>query len=244
MGAAQQAKQPRGRVVLGSPGPTSVMAGARMNSARKVPPFCAASGSSAGEGSSVSKLLSCAPKKLRWTRQSSPPSNAWPPDLVPAERAWRAVGRRRAGLARPHTCGPRRACKLVWGGALLHDPPLSTQASPPPAGGRCTASCEVPDCDTAGAAVRVPCCCGPSSPVARSARKISPAQVPHTGLPWRANCCSSGMRPQRSATSAIVVLSPPAHIAAVRRPSRPSGARQSHKVRVGMRGTVPMVAAA
>jgi hypothetical protein len=34
-------------------------------------------------GSCVSKLLTCAPKKLRDTQMSSPPSSAWPPFFWP-----------------------------------------------------------------------------------------------------------------------------------------------------------------
>lgn len=48
------------------------------------------------------------------------------------------------------------------------------------------------------------------APEARLARKMRPAQVPQMGRCSAANCRSSGMRPQRSATSAMVVLSPPA----------------------------------
>jgi hypothetical protein len=43
-----------------------------------------------------------------------------------------------------------------------------------------------------------------------------PAQVPHTGRPAFANACSSGMRPHDSATSAIVVLSPPGMMSPMR----------------------------
>ena len=50
----------------------------------------------------------------------------------------------------------------------------------------------------------------PHAPEARLARKMRPAQVPQMGRCSAANCRSSGMRPQRSATSAMVVLSPPA----------------------------------
>ena len=38
-------------------------------------------GRAAGEGSCVSKELIWAPKKLRCTLQSSPPSSAWPPSF-------------------------------------------------------------------------------------------------------------------------------------------------------------------
>ena len=38
-----------------------------------------------GDGSCVSKLLICAPKKLRCTRQSKPPNSAWPPCFWPVE---------------------------------------------------------------------------------------------------------------------------------------------------------------
>jgi hypothetical protein len=38
---------------------------------------------------------------------------------------------------------------------------------------------------------------------------MSPAQVPQMGLPSLWNLWSSGMRPQRSATKAMVVDSPP-----------------------------------
>lgn len=120
------------------PGPASVIAGARMNIARKVSPAAAGAHGccvacccrrQGGAGSGASKLLICAPKKLRCTTQSRPPSSTWPPSLVL---------------------------------------------------------------------------------VARSARKMSPAHVPHTGFPPAENWRSSGMRPHRSATSAMVVLSPPA----------------------------------
>ena len=47
------------------------------------------------------------------------------------------------------------------------------------------------------------------SPSARSAKKIIPAHVPQIGLPDLAKLCSSGMSPHRSATRAMVVLSPP-----------------------------------
>ncbi len=47
-------------------------------------------------------------------------------------------------------------------------------------------------------------------PDARLARKMRPAQVPQMGRLLAANERSSGMSPHRSATSAIVVLSPPA----------------------------------
>lgn len=46
-------------------------------------------------------------------------------------------------------------------------------------------------------------------PVAFSARKMAPAQVPHTGRCCAENCLNSGMSPHRSATRAMVVLSPP-----------------------------------
>lgn len=45
-------------------------------------------------------------------------------------------------------------------------------------------------------------------PFARSAKKMRPAHVPQIGRPSAAKLLSSGIRPQRSATSAIVVLSP------------------------------------
>ena len=59
-------------------------------------------------------------------------------------------------------------------------------------------------------------CISPSStaglqslPVAFSARKIAPAQVPQTGRCCAENCLNSGISPHRSATRAMVVLSPP-----------------------------------
>lgn len=51
-------------------------------------------------------------------------------------------------------------------------------------------------------------CVGCSAPAARSAKKMRPAQVPQTGLPAVAKLRSSGIRPQRSAIFAMVVLSP------------------------------------
>ena len=47
-----------------------------------------------------------------------------------------------------------------------------------------------------------------AQPEARSAKKMSPAQVPQMGRPSAAKLLSSGIRPHRSAMSAIVVLSP------------------------------------
>ena len=69
-----------------------------------------------------------------------------------------------------------------------------------------------PPCRHASLKRRVKAQHGSHAPEARLARKISPAHVPQMGRCSAANCRSSGMRPQRSATSAIVVLSPPAKI--------------------------------
>mmetsp|Transcript_6132 Transcript_6132/g.17592 ORF Transcript_6132/g.17592 Transcript_6132/m.17592 type:complete len:243 (+) Transcript_6132:612-1340(+) len=109
--------------------PHSKIPGARMNTARYgVPASPDPFWNTGGQGSAASKLFSCAPKKLRCTRQSRPPSSACPPFFMP---------------------------------------------------------------------------------VARSARKIMPAQVPHTGRDSAQKARRSGMRPHRSATLAMVVLSPP-----------------------------------
>ena len=47
-------------------------------------------------------------------------------------------------------------------------------------------------------------------PVARSARKMSPAHVPQMGFPFAETSLKSGIRPHRSAMSAMAVLSPTA----------------------------------
>lgn len=56
--------------------------------------------------------------------------------------------------------------------------------------------------------------CVGHTPVARSAKNMRPAHVPQTGLSAAVKDRSSGMRPHRSAMSAIVVLSPPADVEA------------------------------
>ena len=77
------------------------------------------------------------------------------------------------------------------------------------------------------------------APVARSARKIMPAQVPHTGRASAQKARRSGIRPHLSATLAIVVLSPPV----VRRTPSSAAAVTSSQQHADSRATVVTTAA-
>lgn len=102
--------------------PTSRIAGARINTPRHVllPPSFSAS---IGTESSVSKLWSWLPKKLRWTVQSSPPTSSWPPVFCPTA----LFARKMSPAQVPHTGFPvptnsRSAgnCKERWGEMFEH----------------------------------------------------------------------------------------------------------------------------
>lgn len=153
-----------------------------------------------GGGEACGEARAWLPKKLRLTRTSSPPMSAWPPSFWPAERARatrRADRRRRAGAL-----GAGSPQERTFGGVSKEDEPSTRAPDRPPA------LCEVPerrDLRVRGQWARIRCKRRRRSPgVAKGSSDVGTAGRRRAAWPLT--------RPQRSATFAMVVLSPPGMI--------------------------------